>query len=361
MEPELSITDIDDRIANLQNVLSRHPRSHPEYIIGVHTLAMARPLRYDLSREKEDLDKSILHFTEAIFLPPVSRDGFSLNIVELLFGLARALLYRSKQIEQPEDVKYSIEYLRYLRRLPLDSFDLSKHTVTMLLIQALGVQVGLEAGDGTQDVNEMIDLCREFLGPNISADFPAAAFETLGLAVTGEWVRGRSVQSLEKVVECLQDAAKSCPPGSESHPVLFALAATLWIRFLGTHSNEDYEKGTALLERILDPNQPGECPDSVRDKVLHLASALAFARSGIFKNPEYSEIAISRFRTFLNSPSIDGPSRLTITRILADRNRERFRHYSLAESLEEANSYTSQLVDLSSSQAWKNLGKIYVD
>ncbi|KAH9005606.1 hypothetical protein EDB86DRAFT_3098631 [Lactarius hatsudake] len=113
-----------------------------------------------------------------------------------------------------------------------------------------------------------------------------------------------------------------------------------------------------LLERILDPNQPGECPDSVRDPALDLASGFAFTRSVIFENPEYSEIAISRLRTFLNSSLINATSPLTTTRILAGQNRERFRHYNLAESLEEANSYTSQLVDLSSSQSLEESGEL---
>ncbi|KAH9047509.1 CHAT domain-containing protein [Lactarius deliciosus] len=332
------------------NVLSRHPRSHSQYIIGVYLLAMSRFVRYDLSQQKEDLDQSILHYTEAILLPPVSRYDPSLNIPNLFFDLVFALLHRSKEFEQPEDVKYSIEYLRYLRGLPLDSFGLARHTVTTLLIQALGIQVKLEARDSTQAVNEMVDLCREFLGPNISADFPVAAFVPLGLAVIGEWVQGRSVQSLDKVVECQRDAARLCPPGSESHPVLYALAVAFWIRFLGTHPNEDYEEGTALLERILDPNQPGECSDSVRDLALHLAGGFAFTRSVILRNPEYSEIAISRLRTYLNSSSIDGTYRLVITSILVRQNRQRFRDYNLPESLEEANSYASQLVDISSYQ-----------
>ncbi|KAH9025941.1 CHAT domain-containing protein [Lactarius pseudohatsudake] len=358
MEPELSITDIDLEIANVQNVLSQYPRSHPEHIIGVHTLAQGRFVRYKLSQQKEDLDKSILHYTEAILLPPVSSDGPSLNIVKLFVGLVGALLYRSAKFEQPEDVKYSIVCLRYLRTLPLDSFDLSKHTVTTLLIQELCVQVHLGAGDGTQDLNEMVDLCREFLGSDISADFPVAAFIPLGGAVVSEMARGRSVQSLDKVVECLRDAARLCPPGSESHPVLYALADTLWVRFIGTHSNEDYEEGTALLERILDPNQPGGCPDSVRDQALQLASGFASTRSGIFGNPEYSQITISRLRTFLNSSSINESFRRTVSTVLAVQHRERFEHYNLAESLEEANSYTSPLGDLSSSQRLEEYGEI---
>ncbi|KAH9020653.1 CHAT domain-containing protein [Lactarius pseudohatsudake] len=363
MAPKLSITDIDGDIANIQNVLSGLPRSHSEYIIGVYTLATARFMRYTLSRQKEDLDKSILHHTEAILLPLVSRDGLSLSIVKLLFFLAFALLHRPKDFEHREDIKYSIKYLRYLRRLPLDSFDsdLSKHTVTTFLILALGIQVQLEVGDGTQDMNEMVDLCREFLGPNISADFPVAAFMALGDAVIGKSVLGRSIHLSDKVVECLRDAARLCPPGSESHPgVLLALALAFWTRFRGTHSNEDYEEGTALLDRILDPNQPGECPDSVRDQALCLAGGFAFDRSVIFKNPEYSEITISRLRTYLDSSSINGPLRYQITTMLEMQARERFRRYNLAECLEEANSYTSQLHDLSSSQSLKESRFLHV-
>ncbi|KAH9055415.1 CHAT domain-containing protein [Lactarius vividus] len=354
MAPKLSITDIDGHIAFLQSVLSWHPRSHSIHIMGVYALAMTRFARYTLSQQKEDLDKSILHFTEAILLPPVSQDGLSLDIFQLLFGLARALLYRSRDFEKPEDVKYSIEYLRYLRGLPLDSFHLSKHTVTALLIRALGIRVKSEAGDGTQNVDEMVGLCREFLGPNISTDFPVTAFVSLGNAVITELSRQWVVQPLyhDKVIECLREAVKLCPPSS--HQVLLVLAAILLASFMETRSNEDYEEAMALLDGILDPNQPGECPDSIRDEALHLAGTFACARSITFRNPEYSEVTISRLRTVLNSSSIDGPSRRLTTKLMMTQIRERFRHYSLAESLEEADSYASQLVSLSSSQNMEN-------
>ncbi|KAH9059487.1 CHAT domain-containing protein [Lactarius vividus] len=348
MAPELSITDMDGYIADLQSVLSRHPRSHSIHIMGVYALAMTRFARYTLSQQKEDLDKSVLYYTEAILLLPIYRGGYSLNIVKLLFYLARALLYRAENLEQLDDVKYSIEYLRYLRLLPLDSFDLSGHDVTTSLIQALGIQVMSEAGDGTQDVNEMVDLCRELLGLNISADFLVAAFWSLGGAATTGFSGVRSVHSLDKAIECLRDAARLRTPGS--HQILYALAHTLFTRFIETHSNDDYEEATVQLERILDPNQLGDCPDSVRNLALYLISALVFVRSTIFENPEYSEVTISRLRTLLSSFSDDRQMRLYLTNILATKTKERFTHYSLAESLEEANFYTSQLVHISSSQ-----------
>ena len=177
------ITDIDHSIIFLLNSLSLYARTHSEHINCVYYLAEVRWARYQLSKEKQDLDKSIVHCTDAIFLPPVSRDGSVLNnVFQLLLHLAFALLERSENFEQPEGVKYSIEYLRYLRGLPLDPFDLRipRILVTASLIRALGVQVESDAGGGTQNIKEMVVLCRELLISDTesltSADFPIDPF-----------------------------------------------------------------------------------------------------------------------------------------------------------------------------------------
>jgi CHAT domain-containing protein/tetratricopeptide (TPR) repeat protein len=319
---------------------------------------LARFARYKRSQLKEDLDKSILYHTEAIiFHPPVSQPELSLDVVQVLFFLARALLERSQEFEQLEGVKYSIEYLRYLRGLPLDSFDVSGNDVTTLLIQALTTQVKLDIGDGTRNIKEMVVLCRELLASYTSADFPIGAFDFLSHAVDVEFDRGQPIQFLDEVIECLQDAVKVCPP--DSYKVLYALANQLCTRFIKNHSNDDYDDATALLERILDPNQPGDCPDPIRVLASSLTAVLALARSTIFQNPEYSEMTISRLRTLLSSSSVDGRFRHQITDVLASQARARFTQYSLAENLEEANSYTSQVVDLSSSGSLEKSGKLF--
>ncbi|KAH9041481.1 CHAT domain-containing protein [Lactarius deliciosus] len=355
MEPKFSIANIDHSITFLQGSLSLYPRSHPEHVIRVHILTNARFLRYSLSQQKEDLDKSILNCTEAIFLPPVSQAGFSLNVVELLFHLAFVLLNCSERFKQPCDIKYSIEYLRYLRGLSLDSFDVPRNTVTTSLIRALAIQVRLEAGGGTRNIKEMVALCLELLTSDSSADSFVAIFSSLNDAVNSEAKRGLSVKLLDEVTECLRDAVKMCSPGSQ--PVLFALLANiLCTRFIETHSKDDYEEATALLETTLDPNQPGECPDSILGLASAVAVLLAFSGSIIFQNSESYEVAISRHRALLTSPSIDERFRFQVTKGLEFLVRERFKHYNLAESLEEANSYTSQVVDILSSQS---LGAIF--
>ncbi|KAH9025115.1 CHAT domain-containing protein [Lactarius pseudohatsudake] len=294
MDPERSdsITDIDNDIANAQSSLSRRPRSDYPHVAGLHVLTISRFARYELLQEMEDLDKSIVHCTEAIFLPSLYRAGLYFNAIQLLFHLAFALLRRFNESKRPEDVKSSLKYLLYLRGLPLESFDIPRNIVTKSLIEALAAKVKLDDGDVTQNINEMVTLCRELLAAsNITANFPIAAFISLYSAVYTEFNRGRSIQSLDKVVECLRDAVKAC---------------------------------------------------------------LQVSKSNIFDNPEYSEMTISRLRAELSSPSIDEPLRLRATEALATQARIRFGHYGLAESLEEANSYISRVVDLSSSEG---LGK----
>jgi hypothetical protein len=256
---------------------------------------MARFARYKLSNQKEDLDKSILHYTEAIFLPPMSQAGPFPNFVQTFFRLASALLVRSEKFEQPEGIKYVIEYLRYIRGFPLDSFDVPRTDVTTSLIRALRTQVTLGAGNGTQDIKEMVVLCNELLSSSKSAVIPAAAFWCLGMAAEIEFKRGLPIEMLDEIIECLRDAVKAYPPDSYDayHEVMFMLAFTLCIRFKKTYSKKDHEEASEVLERIL---EPGGCPDSFRDTASLFAIALAHGRSIFFQEPEYSEVAISRLR-----------------------------------------------------------------
>jgi hypothetical protein len=195
----------------------------------------------------------------------------------------------------------------------------------------------------------MVALCRELLTSNLSAGFPNEIFRMLNFAINDEVRRG-NVEPLDTVIEFLRDAAKIHP--SDSHTASFALVRALGCtRFIESHSNDDYEEAMALLDRIMDPSQPGGCPDSIRDKAPELAAQLALTRSTIFKNPEYSEVTICRLRALFSSSSVDKGLRLQLADLLALEASDRFKQYSLPESLEEAESYTLQVVDLSSSES----------
>jgi hypothetical protein len=333
-------------IVSSQESLSLLHRSHPEYIIHVHILAMARFARYKLSHQKEDLDKSILHYTEAIFLPPISQAGLSLNFVQTLYYLAKALLVRSEKFEQPEGIKYVIEYFRYIRGFPLDSLDVPRTDVTTSLIQALWDQVRLGAGNGTRDIKEMLVLCNELLSSSKSAVIPAAAFWNLGLAADIESNHVLPIEILDEIIECLRDAVKAYPPDSYDayHLVMFMLAFTLGICFDKTYSKKDNEEASEVLERIL---EPGGCPDSFRGTALLLAITLANGRSIFFQELEYSEVAISRLRA--HSSLHEGLLSDSLASAFAIQADICFEQYSLDENLEEANPYIPQIVTASSS------------
>ena len=301
-----SIADIDRSITSLVNLRSMYPRTRPEYNKWVCLLANERWARYELSRDKQDSDKGIVHCTEAILLMPVSWVEHPGNVVRLLFSLANRLLERFRQFEQPKDVKYSIEYLRYLRGLALDSLHISRNDVISSLTRALASQdQKSEAGSRARNIKEMLILCRELLTSNVSADFPVAAFRALSGAINIECFQGQGrvdAQLGDQIVDCVRDAVKMCPP--DFHFVFYALACTLRTRFAITDSNDDYKEATALVDKILDPNQPGECPDEIWGQTLLLGAELALVKFNVCRKPQYSELAISRLRTALSSPSI---------------------------------------------------------
>ena len=290
----------------------------------------------------------------AIILPPVFFDGLYLsNFFRLLFLLAYTLVERSEEFEQPEGIKYSIEYLRLLRRSALDSFGVSRKHVTRSLVKGLGIQVKVGDGDGTQNIKEMVVLCRELLTSNTSVSFISTAFRSLNGAARAEWFRGLPIESLDEVVECLRDAVKLCPPSS--YGAFIALAEQLNARFTTNHSLSDYEEAMALLENILDPNHSGECPDPIRDFASNLAARLVFCRCSYFpKNPVYSEVAISYLRAQLSSPSLDKGTRNLCSELLSQLVNTRVTEYSLSESLEEMNSNDSQVRSLLFSETLEN-------
>ncbi|KAI0297316.1 CHAT domain-containing protein [Multifurca ochricompacta] len=247
MAQESSIMELDQMITSHQRALSRIPRSHPLYTTYIHRLARSRFERYKLSEQKEDLDKSIVHYTEAIFLPPSW--GFYLNVVQIFFQLALSLFLRSEKFKQPEDVSHEL--------------------VTASLVKALTIQVELEA-DEKRDIEEMVMLCQELL----------------------TW---KQVEPIDGVIQCLRDALKILPPGS--HDILLGLIMFLLIRYGTNYSNNDYDEAITLLESVIASSPLGNDRSKTQNEALAFAATLARVRATFHPNPEYLEEATSRFRT----------------------------------------------------------------
>ncbi|KAI0297321.1 CHAT domain-containing protein [Multifurca ochricompacta] len=342
MAQEFSIMELDQMITYHQRALSRIPRSHPAYTACIHLLARLRFERYKLSEEKEDLDKSIVHYTEAIFLPPSW--GLYLNVVQVFSLLVLFLFRRSKEFKQLEDAKCAVEYLRYLRGLPLDTFEVPREVVTSSLVDALGIQVELEV-DGTGDIEEMVTLCQELLTCHSSENDPTGAIFTLLTAILCKFCQGKQVESLDGVIQCLRDALNISPAGS--HNVLLGLAASLLIRYITNYSNGDYDEAMTLLESVIASSPLRD--DQIKASVF--AATLARVRASFYPNPEYLEEATSRFRTLLGSSSLDNDLRYGVTHNMASLAKKRFKNFGLTEALQESHSYTSEMVSLASSSS----------
>lgn len=113
----------------------------------LRALGIARNVRYHISHEKDDLDKSVLHFVEANLLPYPPSEISSEDIANSYFYLTSARRWRSEEYEQLEDVTVSdvnqlVEYFRHLRRLPIDAFAQQSIVVTG---PGLAPQVEVEA------------------------------------------------------------------------------------------------------------------------------------------------------------------------------------------------------------------------
>jgi len=197
--------ECDAYISFYQHALSLLPRSAPTRASDVYGLATARLRRYQLSKQQDDLRHSILGFTEAILSPPLPL--LFININQAFRSLTVAICLRAAQSKHPEDVKYSVIYLRYCRGL----LDNDQHPfslpLTSFLVRALSLQAELKLGDVDQDIEEMADLCEELLDSDISTD--SLTSPIIGFAKTVDDYGQKSLRVkiiCEKVIACLRRA-----------------------------------------------------------------------------------------------------------------------------------------------------------
>jgi CHAT domain-containing protein/tetratricopeptide (TPR) repeat protein len=337
---------LDDCISYLQNAAFLSTISDPRRPLSVQSLARARFERYRLSGQLDELELSILHFTEALYLPlPWDIRPPFLNIVQILCLLTIAIVLRAEESEQPraEDVKFCIVCLRYLRGQWHDVPDLSidiPRPVTVFLLGALALQVQLEARDvGRDHIEEMAELCDELLNSNIpieSLTSPIMAFARTVpayLRTSNRW----QIPS-ELVIDCLRKVTMRRP---DLQIVSLMLAASLANRFFVTPSDADYREGMAHFDKIINSYAPDDESRHYKEAALQMAASLALSQSGAYGMPEHLEEAIYRFRTLLDATSLDDARRAAIIRELSDLHESRQRYFSVPPTSENAPSRTS--------------------
>jgi len=265
---------------------------------------MARFERYLLSVQQDDLEQSILGFTEAVLSLPLPH-SFT-NMYEAFCDLSRAIFLRACVSRRPEDVKYSIIYFRYLHGLgqqhDIDSHFPTPHcpqAVAVALVVALALQAELGLGNVDQDIEEMADLCDEVLNSDISTYFLIATFlcfaETLCIRDTG--TIGVRISS-EKAIDCLRNAATRLP---DLHVFPFMLAQSLIRRFQLTPSDDYYNETIAILDNIIRFRGPGDTPSPLRKVALTSAASISYLRFYTSGKPEHLEQAVYLIRTSLDS------------------------------------------------------------
>jgi len=266
--------------------------------------ALARTLneRYNLLGQVDDLEQSILHYTEAIFLSPHWNRNCQ-NVAQHLFSTAVLLTVWAGHTRILEDVKGPVIYLRYLCGQSPKAFNISLDEAKEALVGALALQVELEVGDEIHyleemdDNEEMVDLCLELLNSNTwTISTPVInSFVRASRILNGmNFLRGGKVPPAN-VVDCLRKAKIRLP---DSDLLSFTLAWNLLEHFVITCSNDYYEEGTAILDKFLTSHSPEDEPNRY-EEALWLISMFAQIRLSANSKPEHLEEAIHRTRNLL--------------------------------------------------------------
>ncbi|KAF8270120.1 CHAT domain-containing protein [Lactarius quietus] len=308
---------IDGYIDMVQSHLSTLPRFHPERPVWLARLSDAWTNRHQMSKRKEDNDKSLLHATEVILILAWQRDAsYRINIVECFRNIAFSLGRRVNHSGSAEDSKCCIQYLRYLRSLPLEACNTSRSKFLQFFLKVLGNHARLHVGDETQAIEEMVGLCRELLAlePEVSGDYPLEAFSTLGNLLSMEFSTTLQGRTLDQVVECLKEAVRMCPPGV--HNIHLELATALQFRFLQTSVDSDYYDAIEVLEEMVAPDRVGVNPGSHSVEACILMSRFTIFRCNEKARPEYLEEALSRCHSWLDYPTLGPDGYPVVTQLL---------------------------------------------
>jgi CHAT domain-containing protein len=287
-------------------------------------LATLRNQRWALSNQKSDLDKAINHLTEASLLPPTQDPVFA------FFHLAVNLRVRYSFFQQPDDLKSSIKYFRFLRVTfhSLEAFDIPQISggLPTQLFNALAYNLVLTPCDMVQDLEEMADLIPEFITADILTYSLKHAIEifTEVVPATEMFCRQDTQLVANRIIQVLREAAVLNPELVVSE----ALATCLAARFKTTLAMDDYDDAIAILDRIVATHLPGNSPTIIQINAVTLISCLLGIRLDSFSRPEYLEDAVHRIRTF--DPSILDGNRTQLASFLNSLTRQRFDYFGVS-------------------------------
>jgi tetratricopeptide (TPR) repeat protein len=327
----VTLPELEGKILRYCRLLESLPRSHPKRPTLLCLLAALRSQRRELSNQRSDLDKAITHITEAILLPPTQ------DLVFAFFHLAALLRSRFIFYRQPDDLKSSIKYFRFLRVNfhSLEAFDIPKTSGDLLsnLFHGLAYNLELTPGDMVQDLEEMVALIPEFITvPGAILTYRRKnSIETFSVAVanTDIFRREDTQQVANRVIQVLREATVL----NADLVISNALATCLAARFKITLAMDDYEEAMAIADRIVATHSPGSSPMRMQRHAMMLISVLLGTRSNSFSRPEHLEDAVHRIRTFILCLPDSDEDRTALASVLNSLMCQRFDYFGVAGSL----------------------------
>ena len=281
--------------------------------------------RWRFSDQKSDLDKAITHATEAVLLTP------TYDTVLAFFDVALFLLSRYRKCNQPDDVKYSLKYFRFLRKNfhSLEAFDIppTSGDLPSRLLCALALNLLLTPGDMAQDFEEMVALIPEFVTADaltVSQRRAMDDFSGVIIQFVKTMFRQEDTQRVaNKAVQVLREATELNP---DVH-ISYALAICLYARFETTHVMDDYEEAIGAAYRILATYSPGNNPTVMETNAMKLISMLLVSRLELSSRPDYLEDAVHHIRTFVRY--LPDESRTNLAGVLDSLMKRRFDYFGV--------------------------------
>ena len=256
-----------------------------------------RSQRRQFSNQESDLDKAITHATEAVLLPPAH------HTVVAFYHLAILLLLRHSANNQPDDIKYSVKYFRFLRNNfhSLEAFDVP-HTsgdLPSMLLRALSLNLLSTPGDMELDFEEMVALIPECISADALTTSQEQALYSFCRVLSrfmGTMFRQENTQKVaNRAIQVLREATVLNP----DVVISYALAVCLLSRFETTQAMNDYEEAIGAADRIIATYSPGNIPTAMEGSAMLLISTLLVSRLEMSSKPDYLEDAIHRIRTFV--------------------------------------------------------------
>jgi tetratricopeptide (TPR) repeat protein len=320
----VTLPEVDGKILEYHRILESLPRSDPNRATPFFQLARLRSLRNALSNQKGDLDKTITHLTEAILLPPTR------EFVAGFFHLAVFLRSRFSIYQQPDDLKSSIKYLRFLQITfhSLEAFNIPRTSgdLPTQLFSTLAHNLALTPGDMVQDMEEMVALIPQFITTDILTD-PAKQAMGIFRAVVMEidmFCRKDTQPVANRAIQVLREAMVLNPDLAISDALATCLAARLQMTF----AMSDYEEAIAIVDKIVATYSPGNSPTAIQRNAMILTSCLLGSRLDMSSRPEDLEDAIRRIRPFV--PCLPDKDRNMLATFLNSLMQRRFYYFGVA-------------------------------